>query len=322
MVLIESMGFTESARAHGDTLEPVSLDILQLNVGLRCNKECSHCHVQAGPDRDEEMSLVTMVRVVELADQLPPSLVDITGGAPELNPNIRGLVSMLAEGGHSVQLRTNLTALLLDVSLIGFFAGYGVKLVASLPCYEAGEVDSVRGEGTFNRSIEVLRLLNETGYGVEPGLELDLVFNPEADFLSPPQGSLEETYHRKLLADFDVEFTHLITITNMPIGRFRENLKESGRYNDYMGLLTGSFNPMTLGGLMCRHQLNVDWDGTVYDCDFNLALGLPMKTEITNINDPEFDPLKLLDRKIVYGEHCFGCTAGQGSSCGGALTGS
>lgn len=316
------LSFREAASEVGDYLEPVSLDILQVNVGLRCNKECSHCHVEAGPDRSEEMSQETMSRLVELADALSPSLVDITGGAPELNPNIRWLIRALREHDHRVQLRTNLTALLLDASLLRFFAEHGVKLVASLPCYEAAEVDSVRGDGTFNESIGVLKMLNEAGYGVMPSLELDLVFNPEADFLPPAQSSLEETYHRKLMEDYGVEFSHLITITNMPIGRFRENLIEAGRYDGYMEVLRESYNPETLGALMCRHQLNVNWDGTVFDCDFNLALGIPMNTEITNINDPRIDAGKLLDREIALGNHCYGCTAGQGSSCGGALTGS
>lgn len=318
----ESVNFIDVASGSGCSLSPVSLDTLQLNVGLRCNKECSHCHVGAGLDRVEEMCYETMVRVVKMADLMAPGLVDITGGAPELNPNIRRLISMLVEGGHRVQLRTNLTALLMDDSIIDFFAINGVKLVASLPCYEAAEVDSVRGDGTFNQSIHVLRLLNEAGYGVAGGLELDLVFNPEADFLPPPQSRLEETYRRRLREDFGVEFTHLITITNMPLGRFRENLIEAGRYDGYLGLLMDSFNPETTGALMCRHQLNVNWDGTVFDCDFNLALGLPMKLEVLNINDPDFDVEGLLYREIVYGEHCYGCTAGQGSSCSGALTGS
>ena len=322
IILSAASGFSEYVRVYADSLVPVSLDTLQVNVGLRCNKECSHCHVQAGPDREEEMSLETFNRLVEITDSMSPKLVDITGGAPELNPYVREFISMLTGHGHRVQLRTNLTALLLDESFITFFVSNKVKLVASLPCYEAAEVDSVRGDGTFDDSILALRMLNEVGYGVEPHLELDLVFNPEADFLPPPQDKLEETFHRKLREDFGVEFTHLIVISNMPVGRFRENLVETGKFSGYMSLLRDSFNPETLIALMCRHQLNVNWDGTVYDCDFNLALGLPIITGIINVNNPDFDHEKLLDREIVLGDHCFGCTAGQGSSCSGALTGS
>lgn len=262
-----------------------------------------------------------MERVVLLADELKPSLVDITGGAPEMNPDTRWLITELTDRGYHTQLRTNLTALLLDDSIIDFLAEKGVKLVASLPCYEAAEVDSVRGSGTFDTCIKVLRMLNAVGYGVDSRLELELVFNPEADFLPPPQGKLEETFHKRLRDDFGVEFTNLITIANMPVGRFGEDLEKSGRLDSYMELLKDSFNPDTVDALMCRHQVNVNWDGEVYDCDFNLALGLPMELEYGNINDTSFSIEALMNRMIVYGEHCYGCTAGQGSSCGGALTG-
>lgn len=299
--------------------KPLSLDILQLNVGLLCNKTCSHCHLQAGPDRDELMDRSTMKNVIRIAKELKPSLVDITGGAPEMNPDIKWLIDTLSDQVEKIQLRTNLTALLIEKSFINFLTRHKVKLVASLPCYEAAEVDSIRGEGTFDECIRILKMLNQEGYGHESGLELDLVFNPESDFLPPPQEKLEETYHKRLWNDFGVTFSHLITITNMPVGRFRDELEKTGRLEKYMNLLHETYNPDTVDALMCRHQVNINWDGNVYDCDFNLALGLPTKIEYGNINDTNFNLDALLKRDIVYGEHCYGCTAGQGSSCSGAL---
>lgn len=299
-------------------VKPVSMDILQLNVGLLCNKQCTHCHLEAGPERDELMTPNTMKQVLWLADHIDPSLVDITGGAPELNPDIKWLIKQLS--GYKTQLRTNLTALLLDESLIHFLKTHKVKLVASLPCYEADEVDSVRGDGTFEESINVLKKLNKQGYSQNTELELDLVFNPEADFLPPSQEELEKTYRKRLWDDYGIRFTHLITITNMPIGRFKKDLKQKNRLEKYMDLLRESHNPETIPALMCRHQLNINWNGDLYDCDFNQALGHPMRIEHVNINDPEFSIDELLEREILYGEHCYGCTAGQGSSCSGALT--
>jgi radical SAM/Cys-rich protein len=260
-----------------------------------------------------------MNNILSIADKLKPNLVDITGGAPEMNPNIKWFVEKLSKQGLNIQLRTNLTALLLDKSIIKFLAEKKVKLVASLPCYEAAEVDSVRGDGTFNDSIKALQMLNNIGYGITPELKLELVFNPETDFLPPPQASLEETYHKRLREDFGVFFTHLITIANMPVGRFKEDLVKKGLLGSYMELLKKTFNPETVDALMCRHQVNVNWDGNLYDCDFNLAVGFPMKLKHININDPNFETMELLKREIVYGEHCYGCTAGQGSSCSGAL---
>lgn len=318
--MIYNLTFFEAIRSYNDSLKPISLEIIQINVGLKCNKECTHCHLQAGPSRSEEMNLKTMKQIVELAGYFSPSLIDITGGAPEMNQNIKWLITGLKKGGHNIQVRTNLTALHIDDTLIDFLKENKVKLVASLPCYEESEVDSVRGLGTFNESIETLKILNKQGYGLKDDLELDLVFNPEADFLPPPQSKLEEIYHDRLSQDFGVEFTHLITITNMPIGRFKAKLEASKKYSDYMELLKNSYNPKTIESLMCRRQININWEGTMYDCDFNLALNIPIKAEVVNINNPKFEPDMLLKRDIVFGEHCFGCSAGQGSSCGGALT--
>ena len=308
--------FQESCQS----LDPLSIDIVQVNVGLKCNKECSHCHLEAGPDRTEIITKKTMENVESLISHVKPELVDITGGAPELNPDIKKFIKNLHDKGYNIQVRTNLTVLLDYEDFIKFYADNNVKLVASLPCYEAAEVDSVRGEGTFNDSIKALKKLNEAGYGKKPSLKLDLVFNPEGAFLPPPQGSLEETYHKKLKEDFDIGFNNLIAIANMPIGRFSQHLRSHNEFDEYMSLLKETYNPDTLIGLMCRHQINIAWDGTVYDCDFNLAMNLPMKIATTNINDSDFKIEEILERNIVIGKHCFGCTAGQGSSCGGALT--
>jgi radical SAM/Cys-rich protein len=306
---------------HKGDITPISLDILQVNIGLRCNKKCSHCHVKAGPERDEQMDLKTIKRIIELVDTIKPKLLDITGGAPELHPNLKEFITMLDETNQKNQVRTNLSALLENEELIEFFSSKQVKLIASLPCYEAAEVDSIRGEGTFMQSIEALWKVNEAGYGIDAELELDLVFNPEGDFLPPSQTKLEKTFHKRLQEDFGIKFTNLLTITNMPIGRFRENLLKNNKLSEYMRLLRESFNPETLTGLMCRSQVCVNWDGYVYDCDFNLAQNLVMEAPVININDINFNPTTLLNREIVVGDYCFGCTAGQGSSCGGALLG-
>lgn len=296
------------------------IDTIQVNLGYLCNKTCAHCHIRAGPDRTEVMEWETMKAIIEHANKMKPGLVDITGGAPEMNPHLEKFVSTLTKAGHRVQVRTNLTVLL-DSEWDRFIQIYrenGVKLVASLPCYEAAEVDSVRGEGTFDESVVILKDLNKAGYGVEDNLQLDLVFNPEDAFLPPNQLNLEEVFKSKLMEDFGVVFNHLITITNMPVGRFEDKLRDEGNLEKYMDLLRETYNPGTLDGLMCRTQVSVDYDGMLYDCDFNLANKMPIPNK-PNIKDPELDLTSLDDRVIVTGFHCFGCTAGEGSSCGGAL---
>lgn len=300
----------------------IDLETLQVNLGFRCNKSCSHCHVQAGPDRTESMTWETMKAIISLADAMTPSLVDLTGGAPEMNPHLGEFIETLREAGHRVQARTNLTALLepWGEQFIQIYSDHGVKLVASLPCYEAAEVDSVRGDGTFDDSVVALQRLNEAGYGRGGELELDLVFNPEGAFLPPEQSMLEGVFHEKLKREHGIVFDSLITIANMPVGRFTEHLKLNGMYEEYMELLRETYNPETRGNLMCRHQLSVGWDGALFDCDFNLALGMPM-AGAPNVSDPGLDLKELRDRRIVTGVHCFGCTAGQGSSCSGALSG-
>jgi len=316
---------TRIRQLTGTGLSTRDVRVLQVNVGLRCNQRCTHCHVKASPRRTELMDRRTMREVVAVARKMRPHLVDITGGAPELNPDLRWLVTALRGDGHPVQVRTNLTVLLepgMD-GMMRFYKRSGVKLVASLPCYLRPEVDNVRGRGVFKRSLEALRRLNALGYGREPGLVLDLVFNPEKDFLPAPQAGLEREY-REALGRLGISFNGLLTITNMPAGRFLGQLRRKGRERAYMRLLKSAFNPATLDKLMCLSQIDVGWDGTVYDCDFNLARGLPARLPsgpAGRATIAGYDVDRDARRAVVTGEHCFGCTAGAGSSCGGALQG-
>ena len=293
--------------------------ILQVNVGNRCNHLCTHCHVQATPSSTDVMEWETMNQILEVAEQIRPEYVDITGGAPELNHNLPQFLKALVENNHKVQVRTNLTVLL-DPDLrehMKIYKDLKIRLVGSLPCYIEADVDNVRGAGVFKKSLEILKKLNELGYGVDPELELDLVFNPEEAFLPPDQSDLEKTYKDILASDWGIHFNRLLTITNMPIGRFRELLEEEKKFEQYQLLLEDSFNPATIDKLMCLHQVCVGWDGLLYDCDFNFALKLPVTSTPQRIQD--FDPKSHKTREIVTGPHCFGCTAGSGSSCAGAL---
>lgn len=304
----------------GSFLKAYNIEALQVNIGLRCNSHCSHCHVQASQARVEMMNWGMMQLVISKAHEIKPKLIDITGGAPELNPYLGKFVKTLRENGHKVQVRTNLT-ILLEMgmeTMIEFYRDNGVKLVASLPCYLRKEVDSVRGDGTFQKSIEVLKRLNRVGYGLDSELELDLVFNPEGAFLPPEQSSLEHEYQSELQERLGIAFDKLIAISNMPVGRFSQLLHKHNMYEKYDQLLRESFNFKTLEGLMCRHQVDVGWDGTIYDCDFNLGLRLPIGYGFPS-HMTAFDLAKLSCRRIFTGNHCFGCTAGNGSSCGGAL---
>jgi len=296
------------------------IDTLQVNIGLKCNMSCVHCHLACGPDRTEEMDWVTMQAVVEAANLIRPDLVDITGGSPEINPFFREFITELREHGHAVQVRTNLTAMLemgLD-DTAEFLHDHQVHLVASMPCYLEENVCKQRGTGTYEKSVEVLQKLNTLGYGIDPELPLSLVYNPGGPFLPPDQAQLEADYRRELKDRFGIEFTKLYTITNMPIGRFWRDLDRDEKADDYMKLLVDGFNCQTVDGLMCRHQISIGWDGTVYDCDFNLALGLPVGDEEA-ASVLKFRPELLEGRAIASGMHCFGCTAGSGSSCAGAL---
>ncbi len=302
-------------------LQSTGIEIVQVNVGFRCNQRCSHCHLRASPDRTEIMDWSTMESIIEAADNIDNPLLDLTGGAPELNPHFTRFVEALRERDYRVQVRTNLTVFSKQglENMPGFYRDNEVELVASLPCYMEEKVCAQRGEGTYGKSIEGLRMLNSLGYGSEPRLKLNLVYNPGGPFLPPAQSVLEADYRGELDERFGIKFTNLLTITNMPLGRFQDELRRLDREKEYLELLRDSFNPLTANGLMCRRQISIGWDGTIYDCDFNLALGLPTDHGAPN-HIRHFDALLLQRRRIVTGEHCFGCTAGRGSSCGGALT--
>lgn len=296
------------------------LRILQINLGFKCNLSCTHCHLECGPNRLEMMDWDIMDQVIHAAALLRPEKVDITGGAPELHPFLQRFISGLKNNDHKVQMRTNLTALLETglEDMPQFLKENQVHLVASLPCYLEENVREQRGKDAYETSIFMLQTLNELGYGQKSELPLSLVYNPRGPFLPPAQNELEEEYRKELLDRFSIQFTNLLTITNMPIGRFWENLKTQEKHSCYMQLLTHGFNCHTVPDLMCRHQICVAWDGILYDCDFNLALSLPVYGK-KQIHVQEFEVELLKGRKIRTGNHCFGCTAGFGSSCGGAL---
>jgi radical SAM/Cys-rich protein len=314
--------FEKRITAHDKTdgLFSDAISTLQVNLGLKCNQQCLHCHLECSPQRNEMMEWQVMELVLKAVDSSRCGLADLTGGAPELNPSFRRFVTALREKGCFVQVRTNLTALLdADLKdLPGFFKEYGIRLVASLPCYTKENVCAQRGAGVFEKSIEAIRRLNSFGYGLEPSLPLNLVYNPGGPFLPSPQLSLEKDYRRELAEGFGIVFTNLLTITNMPLGRFQKELFRQGQMESYLQLLRDSFNSATVSGLMCRYQVSIGWDGTLYDCDFNQALGLSV-----NHGAPDhirsFVTGKLHKRRIMTGEHCFGCTAGAGSSCGGSI---
>jgi len=308
------------AAKSGDGLQSQKIETLQVNLGLQCNQQCNHCHLGASPGRKEMMEWPVMELVLEACKRARCQLVDLTGGAPELNPNFRRFVTALCRGGHRVQVRTNLTVLLEPgmEQMPEFLREHQIRLVASMPCYLEENVCAQRGPGVYGKSVAVIKRLNGLGYGYESFLPLNLVYNPGGPFLPPPQSALEEDYRRELASRFGIVFTHLLTITNMPLGRFRTELARENKEQDYLRLLRKSFNPQTVGGLMCRRQLSVGWDGTLFDCDFNLALGLPVNHGAPDhIQSFKLEGLEI--RRIVTGEHCFGCTAGSGSSCGGAL---
>jgi len=308
------------AEISGGGLHSLNIETLQVNLGLLCNQQCSHCHLEASPQRDEIMGWDVMELILEAARSARCQLVDLTGGAPELNPHFRYFVEALRREGHQVKVRTNLTVLLKPgmEEFPEFFRDHQVQLVASLPCYLEENVCAQRGKGVYEKSIAAIKQLNTLGYGSNPELPLSLIYNPGGPFLPPPQSALEEDYRRELGQRFNITFTRLLTITNMPLGRFRTDLIGKKGEKDYMHLLRESFNPDTVKGLMCCHQLSVGWDGTLYDCDFNLALGLPVNHGVPD-HISSFRPEELRKRRVVTGEHCFACTAGAGSSCGGAL---
>lgn len=315
-------GFDQKfAQETSQELHGLSLDVIQVNVGLVCNQACVHCHVESSPKRTEVMDWPIMELILQAASQVNCQLVDITGGAPELNPHLRDFIAALRLQGQQVQVRTNLTVLLEPEmeTMAQFFYDHQVKLVASLPCYLEQNVNQQRGSGVFEKSIQAIKNLNALGYGTHPAYQLNLVYNPLGPFLPPEQSTLEAAYRNELFQHFGISFTNLLTLTNMPIGRFLADLRHQKKDGRYQQLLADSFNPHTLERLMCRHQIEIDWDGHLYDCDFNLALKLGIDSRLPR-HIKDFDPIAFIRRKISTGNHCFGCTAGHGSSCSGSLT--
>jgi radical SAM/Cys-rich protein len=311
------------ARTDFPALERRRLEALQVNLGYVCNQSCLHCHVNAGPTRTESMSRETVDQVLAYLEASGATTLDLTGGAPELNPHFRDLVRAARARGVRVIDRCNLTILLEPghEDLAAFLAAERVDVVASLPCYTAELVDRQRGAGVYEKSIEAIGRLNALGYGLEAsGLALDLVYNPQGASLPPPQARLEADYKRILGEQFGIVFNRLYTMANMPIQRFGSTLVSKGQFNEYMKLLRGAHRDENLDAVMCRSLVSIDWQGYLYDCDFNQMLGLPLvvagrrRPHLADVigRDLEGNP-------IVVRDHCYGCTAGQGSSCGGAL---
>ncbi len=308
--------------SHFPTLTRSGVTTLQLNLGYLCNLSCVHCHVNAGPKRTELMSKKTMDEVLQLAVRLGVKTFDLTGGAPEMNPQFRYLVTSARQAGIDIIDRCNLTILLEEgfEDLAAFLAQQQVNIVASLPCYLEDNVNKQRGKGVFKSSIIALQKLNALGYG-QPNsdLTLDLVFNPQGTNLPPAQKPLEESYKQHLQYD-GIVFNQLFTITNMPIQRFGSTLMSKGLFDDYMDMLIENYNADTLQNVMCKTTLSIDWQGYVYDCDFNQMLSLPMADKSQPVHISELDEQNLAGQQIATRQHCYGCTAGQGSSCSGALS--
>ncbi|WP_323845011.1 arsenosugar biosynthesis radical SAM (seleno)protein ArsS [Microbulbifer magnicolonia] len=295
------------------------IDTLQVNIGYRCNQSCVHCHVNAGPTRSEMMSAENLTLIPEVLRARAIPTLDITGGAPELHAGFRDLVAAARAQGVHVMDRCNLTILFEpgQEDLAEFLAQYRVEVVASLPCYSLDNVDKQRGKGVFDKSIAALQRLNALGYGQpDSGLPLNLVYNPQGPFLPPNQQSLEADYRRELAAHFGIVFNRLFALANMPIKRFGSTLVSKGQFADYMKLLKGNYSAANLDGVMCRNLVSVDWLGNLYDCDFNqqLGIGVPGRAHLRDLLERDMQ-----DTPIRVADHCYGCTAGQGSSCGGAL---
>ncbi|MBL4567889.1 MAG: arsenosugar biosynthesis radical SAM protein ArsS [Porticoccus sp.] len=330
-------------------LKRTALTTLQVNLGYLCNLSCTHCHVNAGPKRTELMDLATIELVLAVLRQKNITVLDLTGGAPEMNPHFRYLVAEASKLGVEVIDRCNLTILLEPgyEGLVQFFTDHKVTVVASLPCYSEKNVSEQRGKGVFELSLDALKILNDKGYGIESSLPLNLVYNPNGAFLPPEQHQLEQEYKLRLSTDFGIEFNQLYTITNMPISRFGAVLLAKGEYDQYMNLLKDNFSPPNLETLMCLNTVSVDWQGNLYDCDFNQMLKIPLVSlrdekewsgviasdgdNFSQTQNSFNDGIKIkrhirdllaedmFGQSIAIGDHCYGCTAGQGSSCGGAL---
>ncbi|TVR52126.1 MAG: radical SAM/Cys-rich domain protein [Puniceicoccaceae bacterium] len=313
--------FAATLAAHGRPLTRAAPRVLQVNVGKLCNLTCIHCHVNAGPKRKEIMTGETVDRILAWLGPTPIEVVDLTGGTPEMIPDFRRLVEEVRALGRRVMVRCNLTILNEPGYewVADFYRRHRIEVIASMPCYNPENVNEQRGDGVFDSSISALRQLNALGYGRDPDLELHLVYNPNGDRLPPPQAELEADYKRELRRHFGIEFNHLYVITNMPIARFASWLRRNGRLDAYHALLADNFNPASVEGLMCRDTISVDWQGAVFDCDFNQQLDLHLGRDGGPLRLWEVDLDTWRRTPIRTGSHCFGCTAGQGSSCGGAV---
>ncbi|WP_435254055.1 arsenosugar biosynthesis radical SAM (seleno)protein ArsS [Tenacibaculum sp. A30] len=303
-------------------LRPKKLEILQINLGYMCNQVCAHCHVDAGPDRKEIMTIETMEQCLEVIRKTEAHTLDLTGGAPEMNPSFRWFVKEASKAGiKDFIVRSNLTIIRANKKyhdLPEFFKKHNIHVVSSMPHWTRGKTDKQRGDGVFDKSIEALKMLNNVGYGIEgTGLQLDLVYNPSGAFLPGDQAALENDFKKALKEDFDIVFNSLFAITNLPISRFLDYLIASENYEDYMYSLVEAYNPMAVENVMCTNTLSVSWDGYLYDCDFNQMLNLKVASKSQHIS--EYNETLLQNRDIIINQHCYGCTAGAGSSCQGTV---
>ena len=309
------------AKSGLSPLQPTKIDIFQINVGYMCNLTCKHCHVDAGPDRKEIMTRETMQMCLDALKGTDISTVDLTGGAPEMNPDFRWFVEELTKLDKKVIVRSNLTIFLANPKyndLPEFFAQHNIEVVCSMPHFTKLRTDSQRGDGVFERSIKALQMLNEQGYGKEgTGLNLHLVHNPSGAFLPSGQESMERDFKDKLYSGYGIVFNDLYAITNLPISRYLDYLITSGNYEDYMQKLIDSYNPVAASHVMCRNTISISWDGYLYDCDFNQMLNLKVASSVKHISEYNEDLLQ--KRHIVISQHCYGCTAGAGSSCQGTV---
>lgn len=315
-----------SDRLNEDGLFPLKstqVEIFQVNMGKMCNQVCQHCHVDAGPDRKEIMTRDTMKECLKALEKSKAHTVDLTGGAPEMNPDFRWFVEQLSSMGKKIIVRCNLTIIVANkkyYDLPDFFKKHHVEVVSSLPYFNEKKTDAQRGDGVFTASIKALRMLNDVGYGVEgSGLDLHLVYNPNGAYLPGNEGELEAQFKRKLKKNFDIEFNNLFAITNLPVSRFLDYLIASGNFIEYMDKLVSSYNTAAAENVMCRNTISIGWDGYLYDCDFNqmleLKVDIPSRPHISEYNEEELN-----NREIIVNQHCYGCTAGSGSSCGGSTT--
>jgi radical SAM/Cys-rich protein len=313
---------TKIKQSNQFPLQPKKIEILQINVGYMCNQVCAHCHVDAGPDRKEIMTIETMNQILEVLKTTEVNTLDLTGGAPEMNPNFRWFVEEASKiGVKDFIVRSNLTIILANKKyhdLPEFFAKHNIHVVSSLPFYKREKTDKQRGDGVFDKSIKALQMLNEVGYGKEgSNLKLDLVYNPSGAFLPTDQAGLEKDFKKALKEDFNIDFHNLFAITNLPISRFLEYLIASDNYEDYMYALVEAYNPAAVANVMCTNTISVSWDGFLYDCDFNQMLGLKVASSEKHIS--QFNEEVLNKRNIIISQHCYGCTAGAGSSCQGTV---